>query len=405
MRKLIDIDFCSLICSQNYGLFYKKERMVYVPRTGENIYKRKDGRWEGRYKYGFDKNGKTKYRSVYSKTYTGCKEKLLFKKISMKSERKCTRVNMTVKELFENWLKNITIKVKITTYEAYKRIIENHILPFMAKMPVYQVTAVFLNDFIARKAKTGRINGKGGLSVKTILNIISVIKSAFKYAEKIYNMNNPANFITLPKANRNKIEVLSDEEIKKINDYCNIHRDYFSLVYELSLSTGIRIGELCALQCGDIDFENGILKIRKTVQRVKSTDTSCKNKTVVVIDTPKTINSKREIPLSKSLIEKLKVFTAEKKDMDFLFSPDNRKSFDVRTIQKKFASVLEKCNIRKVKFHILRHTFATKWANSNFDVKALSEILGHSSVNITLSLYIHSSMENKRKNINQLFLL
>ncbi|MBR1442452.1 MAG: site-specific integrase, partial [Firmicutes bacterium] len=130
---------------------------------------------------------------------------------------------------------------------------------------------------------------------------------------------------------------------------------------------------------------------------------SDENRTEVVITSPKTKNSVRKIPIPERLIKDLKELTYGKKNTDPLFSKNGKKAIDVRSIQKKFVSVLNKCGIRKVKFHIIRHTFATKWANSNFDIKSLSEILGHSNVKITLSLYVHSSIETKRKHINELF--
>ena len=374
-----------------------------MSRKGENIYKRKDGRWEGRYKCGFDENGKTKYKSIYSKSYKDCKEKLNYVKCTQVKKKSNVKISITIKELLLLWLNSILINIKKSTADTYLIIINNHIIPIMGNMSVNMVTTEFINKFIAEKINSGRLDGKGGLSAKTVQNIISVLKSAFKYAEKIYGINNPANFVTMPKSDKKEIEVLSDKEIEAIRQYCTNHPDYFALVYELCLSTGIRIGELCALQYEDIDFDNGVLIVRKTVQRVKNDDTSANNKTKVIITSPKTKNSDRKIPLPERLLEKLKEFTALNKDSDFIFSSDGKKTLDVRTIQKKFASVLKKCGIKKVKFHILRHTFSTKWVNSGFDIKGLSEILGHSSVNITLSLYVHPSIETKRKQINELF--
>ncbi len=374
-----------------------------MSKKGENIYKRNDGRWEGRYKCGFNKNGKTKYKSIYSKSYKDCKEKLNYAKYTQEKEKYNVKISLTIKELLFLWLNSILINIKKSTADTYLIIIDNHIIPIMGNMPVNMVTTEFLNKFIAEKINSGRLDGKGGLSAKTVQNIVSVLKSAFKYAEKIYGINNPTNFVTVPKVDKKEIEVLNDREIETIRQYCTNHSDYFALVYELCLSTGIRIGELCALQCEDIDFDNGTLIVRKTVQRVKNNATSANNKTKVIITSPKTKNSYRKIPLPEKLLKKLKEFTDLKKGKDFIFSPDNKKTFDVRTIQKKFASILQKCGIRNVKFHILRHTFSTKWVNSGFDIKGLSEILGHSSVNITLSLYVHPSVETKRKQINELF--
>lgn len=376
-----------------------------MSKKGENIYKRNDGRWEGRYKYGFDKNGKTKYKSIYSKTYKECKQKLIFAK-NMQSEKKSSiKLSLTIKEMILLWLENIRINVKQSTINTYKNMINNHIFPIMAQMPVCMVTTEFLNQYIRQKIKSGRLDGKGGLSAKTVKNMIGILKSAFKYAEKIYDIPNPTTFVVLPKIKKKEIEVLTEKEIKIIQSYCCYQQNYFPLLFDLCLCTGIRLGEVCALQCKDINFENGILSIQKTAQRVKNEQGQSKTK--VVIDIPKTQNSIRKIPLPQAILSKLQnfIFCNRKRKDDFLFSIDNKKPLDARTVQKKFASVLYHCHIRKVNFHVIRHTFATKWIDSHFDVKSLSEILGHSSVNITLSLYVHSSMETKRKLIDTLYIV
>ncbi len=374
-----------------------------MARKGENIYKRADGRWEGRYKFGYNENGKTKYKSIYAKSYKKCKEKLNQKKSAVETEKNEVKISMTVKELLILWIESILINIKKSTADTYMAIISNHIIPAMGKMSVNMVSTELLNKFTSEKINNGRLDGNGGLSAKTVQNIVGVIKSAFKYAEKIYGMRNPAAFVTVPKIEQKEIEVLNDSEVTIIKKYCKENPDYFSIIFDLCLSTGIRIGELCALQCEDIDFEKGILTIRKTVQRVKNDDNLIDSKTKVIISSPKTKNSVRKIPLPEKLLKKLKNFISSKSEKDFIFSLDGKKTLDVRTVQKKFSVVLKKCGIRKVKFHILRHTMASKWANSNFDIKGLSEILGHSSVNITLSLYVHSSVEAKRKQMNELF--
>ncbi len=374
-----------------------------MSKKGENIYKRSDGRWEGRYKCGFNENGKTKYKSVYSKSYKECKIKLNHAKNVYESGKSEVKVILTVKELLLLWLNSILINIKKSTADTYLAIINNHILPVMGGMSVNMIATEFLNKFVTEKITDGRLDNTGGLSAKTVQNIVGVLKSAFKYAEKVYGIKNPAAFVTMPKAEKKETEVLTDEEMAAIRKYCAEHPDYFEAVYELCISTGIRIGELCALQFEDIDFAEGTLTIRKTVQRIKKDDISQENKTEVIITPPKTKNSTRKIPLPDMLLERLRKFTAGKQIGDYIFSVDGKKPLDVRTIQKKFASVLKKCGIRKVKFHILRHTFATKWAKSNFDIKGLSEILGHSDVKITLSLYVHSCVETKRKQINELF--
>ncbi len=328
-----------------------------MSKKGENIYKRNDGRWEGRYKCGFDENGKTKYKSVYSKSYKECKVKLNNARNAYETGKSEIKIIMTVKELLFLWFNSIFINIKKSTADTYLAIINNHVLPIMGGMSVNIVTTDFLNKFVTEKITDGRLNKTGGLSAKTVQNIVGVLKSAFKYAEKVYGIKNPAAFVTMPKAEKKETEVLTGEEMAAIRKYCAEHPDYFEAVYELCISTGIRIGELCALQFEDIDFEEGTLTIRKTVQRIKKDNVSPENKTEVIITPPKTKNSTRKIPLPDMLLEKLRKFTAGKQNGDYIFSADGKKPLDVRTIQKKFASVLKKCGIRKVKFHILRHPY------------------------------------------------
>ncbi|MBR1443328.1 MAG: site-specific integrase, partial [Firmicutes bacterium] len=201
--------------------------------------------------------------------------------------------------------------------------------------------------------------------------------------------------------NNSKIDILSNTEISKIKEYCSQNDGYISFAVELCLSLGIRIGELCALQVSDFNFEKGFLTINKSVQRVKNISVNS-SKTKVIISSPKTNFSERQIPLPKDLTNKILMYFNEHslKDNDFLFCSKKGKQLDVRTIQKNFSSMLKKCGIRPVKFHILRHTFATMWVNKNLNVKALSEILGHSNINTTLSLYVHPSIDAKREMMN-----
>ena len=269
-------------------------------------------------------------------------------------------------------------------------------------MLVQGVTAQYLNELSKKKLENGRIDKKGGLSSKTVTNILCVIKAAFRYGEKTFNIQNPTNAVIIPKNDKKEIEVLTEKEIMKMRKYFESKEDYFSVLFELAISTGMRIGEIAALTCGDIDTQKAVIKIYKNIQRIKKDEHSkSKGKTEVVISSPKTKNSIREIPLSAPLLKTLKDFISGRNKNEYLFSKDGKKAIDVRNIQKRFKKALEDCNIRNVKFHVLRHTFATKWVDKGLSVKILSEILGHSSINITLSLYVHPTMKEKRTAMNK----
>lgn len=215
---------------------------------------------------------------------------------------------MTAKEIFDKWLGIVAINTKESSLNTYGAIVYNHILPAIGDMPLYRVTSDILNELVKKKLQNGRIDGKGGLSAVTVKNIVCVVKTVFRYSEKIYGMRNPAEFVIVPKVAKKELEILSDEEMAKIKEYCAENPDYFSLVYDICLSTGIRIGELCALKCSDVDFEENILTVNKTVQRVKNTDSEAERKTKVVISSPKTNHSERKIPLAPKLIEKIKEY-------------------------------------------------------------------------------------------------
>ena len=167
----------------------------------------------------------------------------------------------------------------------------------------------------------------------------------------------------------------------------------------LSLYTGIRIGELCGLKWKDIDFRNKTLSINKTVQRIKNTEKNSLLKTKLIVDIPKTEHSIRTIPLPDFLIPILDSFKTNNENFIFTNSLTPK---DPRAFEKYFSSVLEKCQIRNLNFHALRHTFATRAREAGIDIKVLSEILGHSSYHITQEIYVHISVDFKRESIDSL---
>ena len=166
----------------------------------------------------------------------------------------------------------------------------------------------------------------------------------------------------------------------------------------ISLNTGLRLSEICALKWSDIDFENAILHVRTTVARVRNTGEGSKTK--LIIDRPKTKSSFRDIPISSYLMKML-VSLYEKRKSEYVVS-DQEGFISPRTYSYRFHKVLEKYNVKQVNYHALRHTFATRCIEHGVDVKTLSEILGHSNASITLNTYVHSSMERKREQLEKL---
>ena len=186
---------------------------------------------------------------------------------------------------------------------------------------------------------------------------------------------------------------------KKLEIYLFNHLNEISLGILLSLYTGLRIGEVCALQWNDIHLEKEMISIQKTVSRVRNFDATDKKTKLLLIDA-KTKNSIREIPIHKSLVCLLRKLSVGKKETDFILT-SSHKMMDPRNYYNHYQRIIKKCHIAHYNYHSLRHTFATNCIELGLDPKSLSELLGHSDVKITLSLYVHPSLERKKEFINQ----
>ena len=223
------------------------------------------------------------------------------------------------------------------------------------------------------------------------------MKSAFKYAVRTYHICNPMDGIIMPKKRNTDIRILESHEQQQLEKYISENRNKPTLGVALTMNTGIRIGELCALQWGDIDLEKRILTVKKTIQRIQSPNIDSKTK--LIISDPKSESSKRSILLTQKMIEFL---TAFKGESDEYILSGSEKPIEPRTMQYRFAKILKNVNLPSVHFHALRHMFASTCIKIGFDVKTLSELLGHSKVEITLNRYVHSSFEQKREYMERL---
>ena len=353
-----------------------------MARRGENIYKRKDGRWEGRYKNGFKPDGKTKYSSVYGKSYAEVRSSLVQKRVQLQTEAPVCRLKFG--EIIHIWLKSLKNTVKESTYANYLMKIEKHILSKLGGISYDKLTAETLNDFVAERLESG-------LSAKYVSDISVLIKSVTKFAHRQYGYVDRAEFMSLPKKDKPVPKLLlsnSEQNILTSNLMENISPSNAGIL--LSAATGMRIGELCALKWSDFDFEKSIVTVSRTMQRIKNRDGQG---TKIIVTSPKSRTSLREIPIPEFL--KNVLIKVKTNDDSFILSGNSR-FVEPRTMQYRFKSVLKRLDLPQVSFHALRHMFATKCVSLGIDVKTLSEILGHSSVKITLDRYVHSSMARKQ---------
>lgn len=346
-----------------------------MPKRGTNIYKRKDGRWEARYIKEILPNGKKKYGSVYAKSYAEAKQKQQQHIFEItKSIPKQSDIN--INDLSDYWIKSIEKSVKILTLQKYSGILKNHILPFFGQTLVTQITEKSINNFSAEKLKN--------LSAGTVNEMLIVLNEILSFARKEHNISKPQ--FKMIREHKKEMKVLSIFEQQKLEIYLLSNMDIYKFGTLFALYTGIRIGELCALKRNDI--KDGIISINKTMHRI-STEKGSK----VIIESPKTDSSIRKIPVSKflnSLIEK-------NNNDGFFLQTKNGGFVEPRLLQQKFSKYSSDCGIEGATFHTLRHTFATRCIEAGFDIKTLSEILGHASVKTTLEKYVHSSFEQKQK--------
>ena len=301
------------------------------------------------------------------------------------------------KDWIYTWLLEKKDYIKESTYANYSNNIFNHIIPKLGNYYLNELNHKVIQDFLLELSKNGRKDNNGGLAEKTIKDITIIVKGSIKKGineDKIKHIELTFNY---PKDNKeNKLYVLTKREQNKITNYVleNINSRNIGLL--ISLYSGIRIGELCALKWEDIDFKKNCLTINKTIQRVYIKDKD-KNISKVIITTPKTKNANREIPINKDFLEILKKIKSDKKH--YILTA-NEKYIEPRTYRKYFNKILDELKIKHFNFHSLRHTFATNCISLGVDYKTVSELLGHANVNITLNLYVHPRYSQKKKCID-----
>lgn len=364
-----------------------------MARKGSNIYKRKDGRYEGRVPVGYKENGSLKYKSVYARTLSEVKEKMV-KVYSIKHNQPVSAIKLTVCDAAEQWLCSAKLRVKESSFANYSNIVTKHIIPTLGGEYFSGLTTQKLNNFIHSKLQSGRLDGHGGLSAKTVRDIMRVYHSIEQYAVQEYGVKS-TNF-TMPKVERKQLNVLNFSERKRLEQYLLHNLNSTNLTILLCLFTGLRVGELCGLTWGDVDFSAGTLSVRRTVQRINKRGSS-----EVIIGSPKSKTSVRTVPIPAFI---MKLLSQSKKDDRLFLISDTVKPVEPRTMQYRFKAVLKACHVRNIPFHLLRHTYATVCIENGFDAKTLSELLGHADASITLNRYVHSSMQMKQNYVSRLAL-
>lgn len=369
-----------------------------MSKWGENIHKRKDGRWEGRVKTHNEITGVTKVKSLYGKSRSEVKDKIKAY-LSDPANQSHSKAECTFEELLNLWLNANRIRLKGGTISTYYSVIHTHIIPKLGRIPACSLDVEMINSYLAKELEQGRQYGEGGLSPSYVRTIMLVIKAALHYGVENGFCPPVAGKICKPTIYKKDIRILTVAEQRQLEERLHAASDELRTGIFLSLYAGLRLGEICALSWDDVDLKDRIIHVRHTTARVMGKD----NKSAYAIDTPKTGNSHRDIPIVSLLYD---VLLQRRRNSTFDYVVSNRNGFlNPRNFEHMYRRIMKELCLCDVNFHALRHTFATRCIEAGVDVKSLSEILGHSNAATTLNTYVHPSMELKRIQIEKLDLL
>lgn len=364
-------------------------------KTGRNIYKRKDGRWEARYHKGRDASGKLVYGFCYGKTYLEAKEKAEQAIHTATPTLPQNNIpSISVGELCDKWLQINKLRLKESTYIKYQSIIEKHLKPYFGILPVQEMNTELVSQF------SNRLLYENGLAPKTVKDILLLLHSVSVFATRLQPEKTAPIEIIYPKVRQTEIRVLNRTEQELLTNCLLADVDACKLGMLLAMWTGMRLGEVCALRWTQISLAEECIYVNATMQRIKNTLPGSSAKTKILIDSPKSTSSLRIIPLSSKAVSLCKSVKPINENAYLLTGTE--KYMEPRILQRHFKSIANQCGLKDVHFHTLRHTFATRCVEADFEIKSLSEILGHANTAITLNRYVHCSIALKRANMKKL---
>ncbi len=410
-----------------------------MSKRGENIYKRKDGRWEGRYIKERTAAGKAVYGYVYARSYKETRLKLQNAVQMMRSASAGQLEDgrqMYFGTLAENWFGHIRPLTKESTYRKYWNLWNSYIRPELGEMRFAEITQDVLEACCKAMLVSGGQEGTG-LSAKTVSDALSLIRNIFRYYAG-RKLPVPCDTRTvMVKQSTKEMRILSMKEQQALCSYIYMDLSIRNVGVLLCLFTGIRVGEVCALRWEDISFPDKTVHIHRTMQRIQvdcgggSRDTdhagsgerrdtdhagsgerrdtgntgsrerrAKEPRTKIIVTTPKSKCSIRTIPIPDELLQIIE--SVRGAASGYFLTGSEKRWVEPRTMQNHFKKLLKCCAIEDANYHALRHTFATRCVELGFDVKSLSEILGHASVNITMNRYVHPSMQLKQANMQRL---
>ena len=363
-----------------------------MSRRGENIYKRGDGRWEGRYIRGRTPEGRAQYGYVYAATYSACREKRRPRLQELPREIMPSN-NMTLPEAVELFFteREQKQKLKESTVSRYRYMVRRYIQPQLGAAPLYTLTEERVAAFYQR------LQGQG-LSPKSARDAGVLLRAILRTATKRGCFCTGVN-AELPVCKKRQVEIFTEPEIVRLAHHIVDEPDLTGLGVLLALNSGLRLGELCALRWSDIDLHAGFLRVEREVQRLYE-----KGCTKLIVQPPKSESSLRRIPLPADILSLLAAHKPKTAGSVCLLT-GTAAPLEPRTMQNRYRALLKRAGVPYRNFHALRHTYATRCIEQNVDVKSVSEMLGHSDVRITLQTYVHVSLRYKQQAVQSICFL
>lgn len=300
---------------------------------------------------------------------------------------------MTINEIYNDFLPVKKRQVKESTMAAYHAAFKTHILPYFGEMNYAEMRMRDIQVFVDKKIESG-------LSLKTVKDLVVDIKMLLNFAiEELELAPLPGRrkiiYPTINVQDKNNVPTLNKDEQTKLLTYLMENPSFENLSIAIVLCTGMRIGEICAIQFSDIDLDSEMIYVRRCYERITDFESG---KTKLIFSTPKTFHSRREIPIPTKIIKILKKSSGIIRQ-DYFLCSGKEKPTEPRILRNHFNQICDRIGIRHIKFHGLRHTFATRMIENKVDIKTASVILGHSDVKITMNTYVHPTDDGKRKAI------
>lgn len=368
-----------------------------MAKRGENIHKRKDGRWEGRYIKGRTKEGRPIWGYLYSHSYAEVKAKLTQAK-ALSGFYRLSGESMHFSELAEVWLALISQSIKESTLAHYRYTLRKYILPVLGGLTVESLDEAVLERLFLQIIAPGDGSHKP-LGASSAQECIGMLRRICKYAAHLHLMPPVELCVRLPQRKKAETQPLSQTEQTALRIFLLDSPTPRKIGMLLQMELGLRIGEVCGLKWEDFDFESGTLAIRRTVCRI-----CCGNgHTKLVIQPPKTQKSARKLPLPKHLSSLLRAWKSSFTPDAWFLSGSKSRPVEPRCYRKSIRCYLKQASLRTVHPHTLRHTFATTCLQAGCDIKTLSELLGHTNAAITLQRYVHADLSRMRQELQRIY--